>query len=144
ADQTKDATGESKSVTKNEYYKWTQKTEECDKPQHRAQRKKPKFSACPQPLRSRRAREYGEKCLSKNGADRDQKNRKNKFHPTRRHRKRIGRSDEASRGRARDTSDNLPAALGFAPSAIVCRSSLRCSQNRPQITRIATNLEKRN
>ena len=54
--------------------------------------------------------------------------RKHKFHPTRRHRKRLGCGDEVSRSGGCNTSDDFPGTSGLAPSAIVCRSSLRCSQ----------------
>src|SRR6267378_4843205 len=97
------------------------KTEERDQPKNGAQRKKPEFFPCPEPLRNCRARERSEKCLRKNCADRQQENRENKFYPTGRHNERLGRRDEASRSRARNASDNLSAALGFTLSAIVLR-----------------------
>ena len=128
-------------MSENVDHDWARKTKERDQPKSCAQRKKPKFFACPEPLRHGRPRERGKKRLTKNCADRQQENCKNKFHPTRRHRKRL-RRDEVFRARTCNTSDNLPAALGIAPSAIACGSSLRCSQSCPQIRRSYANKSK--
>src|SRR5207249_4072575 len=86
----------------------------------------------------------GEKCLAKNCANRQQENREHKSHPSRRHGEDLGRGGEASWSCACNASDNFSAAFGFTPSAVVSRSSVSRSQTGPQITRIATNLEKRN
>ena len=95
-------------------------------------------------MRRGRARKSSEKCLTKNCANRQQENREHKFHPSRRHGEGLGRGGEVSWSCARNASDNFFAAFGFMPSAVVSRSSVSRSQTGPQITRIATNLEKRN
>ncbi len=84
-------------------------------------------------LRHGRARESGKKCLTENCADRQQENCKNEFHPTRRHCERIRYRNEYPR--PCDIADNLPAAVGIALSAIVCRSSLSCSQSARRLRR---------
>ena len=55
--------------------------EESDQPDDRAQGEEPKFFAGPKPLRYRRARKDSEKRLTKNCANRQQKNRGDKLHP---------------------------------------------------------------
>ena len=102
------------------------------------------FFACPEALRHGRAREGSKKRLTENCANRQQENREHKFHPSRRHGEDLGRGGEASWSCARNASDNFSAAFGFTPSAVASRSSVSRSQTGPQITRIATNLEKRN
>jgi hypothetical protein len=114
--------------------------EECDQPENRAQGEEPKLFACPKPLRYGRARKDSEKCLTENCADRQQKNREHKFYPARGHDQRVGRRNDCSR--PGDIPDDLFRAARFPLSAIGGRSSLRCSQGHPQVTQIATNLEK--
>ena len=123
---------------------WARQAEEGDEPQHRSQREEPKFFACPQSLRHGCARKDSEKCLSKNGADRQQKNRDDKFHPASRYSERLERSDEASRCPARNTLDNFPAAFGFALCAIAFRSSLRCSQGCRRLRRFTQTKARQN
>src|SRR5204862_5932843 len=77
----------------------TWETEESDQPKNRAQAKKPKFLPCPEPVRYGRARESCKKCLGKNSAERQQKNRKHKFQPARRHRQRLERGHDSPRPR---------------------------------------------
>ena len=84
--------------------------------------------ARPQPLRHSRVRERSEKCLCKNPAHRQQKNRKNKFHPLCGYCKRLGCRDEASRCCARNAADNFPAALRIARTAILFSGSALCRQ----------------
>src|SRR6266516_1526831 len=123
-------------MSKDVDHNWAWQPEEGNQPEESAQREEPKFFARPKPLRNGRARKDGEKCLTENCADRQQKNRKHKFHPTRGEHERIRRGNES--GRPRDTSDHLPVALRFSlTAAAVRRSSLRCSQRCcPQITQI--------
>ena len=55
----------------------------------------------------------------KNAAHRQQKNRKDKFHPLCRNGERLGFRDKASRCCARNAADNFPAALRIARAAIL-------------------------
>jgi|SRR6266480_1174666 len=130
----------SEFVSKDVDHNWAGQTEEGNQPEESAQGEKPKLFARPKPLRNGRARKDGEKCLTENCADRQQKNRKHKSHPTRGDRERIRRGNES--GRPRDTSDHLPVALRFSLTAAVRRSSLRCSQSYPQITQIYADVGK--
>src|SRR5439155_20439034 len=125
-------------MSKDVDHNWAWQPEEGNQPEESAQREEPKFFARPKPLRNGRARKDGEKCLTENCADRQQKNRKDKVHPTRGHRERIRRES----GRPRDTSNHFPVALRFSPAAAARRSSLRCSQSYPQITQIYADLGK--
>src|SRR5439155_4879488 len=56
--------------------------EESDQPEDCAQGEEPKFFARPKPLGDGRACKDREKCLAENGADWQQKDRKNKLHPS--------------------------------------------------------------
>src|SRR5205809_317080 len=123
---------------------WMRQAEEGDEPQQRSQREEPKFFACPQSLRHGCARKDSEKCLSTDGAHRQQKNRDDKFHPASRYSERLERSDEASRCPARNTLDNFPAAFGFALCAIAFRSSLRCSQGCRRLRRFTQTKARQN
>jgi hypothetical protein len=114
----------------------TGQTEKRNEPEHCAQREEPEFFACPKPLGHGRARKDSEKCLAENSADRQQKERENKLHPSRRDHEWIRcRNPESIRG-PRDISDDLPVALGIAPSAVGCRFSLRCCQSCRRLRRL--------
>src|ERR1700675_2517376 len=80
---------------------WPWQTDKRDQPEHRAQREEPEFLSGPQTLRDRRSREHGEKCLSQNRADREQKDGEDKFHPARRDHER------SHRGRAPSCWDDV-------------------------------------
>ena len=95
-------------------------------------------------MRHSRARERREKCLRQNPAHRQQKNRKDKFHPLCGNGERLGFRDEASRCCARNAADNFPAALRIARAAILFFDVRFVQPNRPQITQNAVDLEKRN
>jgi len=112
--------------------------EERDQPKDRAQRKEPKFFACPKPLRHGCVRKDSEKCLRKNRADRQQKNCENKLHPACGYRKWIRRRNESCR--SRDISDDLSATV--RSTLFICRSSIRRSQSHLQITQIHTDYSK--
>src|SRR5882724_4544510 len=116
--------------------------EERDQPEDRAQREEPKFFARPKPLRHGRARKDGEKCLTDNGADRQQKECENKLYPSCRDHEGIRRGNPESIRGPRDISNDLPVALGVPPYTSVCRSSLRRSQSYPKITQISPDLGK--
>src|SRR4029434_4867570 len=94
---------------------------ERDQPEDCAQGEEPKFFARPKSLRHGRTRKDSEKCLAENGADRQQKERENKLHPSCRDHEWIRcRNPESIRG-PRDISDDLPVAFGVTPYASVCR-----------------------
>src|SRR2546425_4940713 len=106
--------------------------EERDQPKDGAEREEPKFFTRPKPVHDGRTREDREKCLTENCADWQQKNRADKLHPARRHSKRIRRGNASCR--PRNVADNLSAPVAFTRPVIGCRSSIRRSQGRPQIT----------
>src|SRR5438105_7790704 len=96
-------------VAENVDNDWSGQTKKCDQPKHRAEGKKPKFRAGPELLVNCRPGESGKKCLGKNCAPRQQKERDDIFHPARRHRQ-WHRMIGGSSRRRHDIADDFYAA----------------------------------
>src|SRR5256885_5321296 len=85
----------SELVPENVNQNWARQSQECDQPQHRAEREEPKFLPGPKTLRYGGPREDSKKCSGQNRADRKKKKRHDKFHPSRRDHERRHRGRAA-------------------------------------------------